>query len=124
MKRIRKLFRSLKREGRCGLVAYVTCGDPDPRTTVEVVLELDQAGADCIGINNRNLMTFTTTLDTTYELAAMAPRGSTLISESGIKTPEDVVLLRQAGAHAILVGESLLRAPDPGLAAAFLMSQV
>jgi indole-3-glycerol phosphate synthase len=83
-----------------------------------------QAGADCIGINNRNLKTFATTLDTTYELSAMAPDGSTLISESGIKTPEDVVLLRQAGAHAILVGESLLRAPDPGLAAAFLMSQI
>ena len=83
-----------------------------------------QTGADCIGINNRNLKTFSTTLDTTCELAAMAPRESTLISESGIKTPEDVVLLRQAGAHAILVGESLLRASDPGLAATVLMSQV
>jgi len=83
-----------------------------------------QAGADCIGINNRNLKTFVTTLDTTYELAALAPAGSTLVSESGIKTPEDVVLLRQAGAQAILVGESLLRTPDPGLAAAFLMSRL
>lgn len=83
-----------------------------------------QAGADCIGINNRNLKTFVTTLDTTYELAEMAPVGSTLISESGIKTPDDVALLRQAGAHAVLVGESLLRAPDPGLAAAFLMSRI
>ena len=83
-----------------------------------------RSGADCIGINNRNLKTFTTTLDTTYELAAMAPAASTLISESGIKTPEDVGLLRQAGAHAVLVGESLLSAPDPGLAAAVLMSQV
>lgn len=80
------------------------------------------AGADCIGINNRNLKTFVTSLETTYELAAMAPAGCTLISESGIKTPEDVVLLKQAGAHAILVGESLLRASDPGLAAARLMS--
>jgi indole-3-glycerol phosphate synthase len=83
-----------------------------------------QAGADCIGINNRNLKTFVTTLDTTYELAAMAPAGSTLISESGIRTPEDVALLRQAGAHAVLVGESLLKASDPGSAAALLMSQV
>ena len=82
-----------------------------------------QTGADCIGINNRNLKTFTTALDTTYDLAAMAPAGSTLISESGIKTPQDVVLLRQAGAHAVLVGESLLRASDPGLAAAILMSE-
>jgi indole-3-glycerol phosphate synthase len=83
-----------------------------------------QAGSDCIGINNRNLKTFSTTLDTTYELAAMAPSGSTLISESGIKTPEDVLLLQQAGAHAILVGESLLKASDPGSAAALLMSRV
>ena len=83
-----------------------------------------QTGADCIGINNRNLKTFATTLATTYELATMAPGGSTLISESGIKTPEDVALLRQTGAHAILVGESLLRASDPGLAASLLMSQV
>lgn len=82
------------------------------------------AGADCIGINNRNLKTFVTSLETTFELAAMAPVGCTLISESGIKTPEDVVMLRQAGAHAILVGESLLRASDPGVAAAHLMSLV
>jgi len=83
-----------------------------------------QAGADCIGINNRNLKTFVTMLETTYTLAELAPAGSTLISESGIKTPEDVVHLRQAGAHAILVGESLLKTPEPGRAAAVLMSQV
>ncbi|MEI6891566.1 MAG: indole-3-glycerol phosphate synthase TrpC [Pontiella sp.] len=75
------------------------------------------AGSDCIGINNRNLKTFVTTLDTTFELSAMAPAGCTLVSESGIKTPEDVVQLKKAGAHAILVGESLLREPDPGMAA-------
>ena len=79
------------------------------------------AGSDLIGINNRNLKTFVTTLDTTLELAAMAPAGSTLVSESGIKTPEDVVQLKDAGAHAILVGESLLREPDPGAAAANLL---
>lgn len=82
------------------------------------------AGADCIGINNRNLKTFVTTLDTTFELAAMAPAGCTLVSESGIKTPEDVVQLKGAGAHAILVGESLLREPDPGAAAKHLLSRI
>jgi indole-3-glycerol phosphate synthase len=82
------------------------------------------AGSDCIGINNRNLKTFVTTLDTTYELKEMAPEGCTLISESGIKTPEDVAQLKSAGAHAILVGESLLREPDPGTAAANLMSLI
>ncbi len=48
MKRIIALFRRLRREGRCGLIAYVTCGDPDPETTVKVVLELERAGADAI----------------------------------------------------------------------------
>jgi indole-3-glycerol phosphate synthase len=82
------------------------------------------AGSDCIGINNRNLKTFVTTLNTTFELATMAPEGCTLVSESGIKTPEDVVQLKEAGAHAILVGESLLRESSPGLAAAHLLARV
>ena len=82
------------------------------------------AGSDCIGINNRNLKTFATTLKTSFELAAMAPGGCTLVSESGIKTPEDVVQLKEAGAHAILVGESLLREASPGAAAAHLLSLI
>jgi indole-3-glycerol phosphate synthase len=82
------------------------------------------AGSDCIGINNRNLKTFVTTLDVTFELAAMAPSDCTLISESGIKTPQDVVALKDAGAHAILVGESLLRESSPGAAAAHLLSLI
>ncbi|MEN8255787.1 MAG: indole-3-glycerol phosphate synthase TrpC [Verrucomicrobiota bacterium] len=82
------------------------------------------AGSDCIGINNRNLKTFVTTLETTFDLVAMAPADCTLISESGIKTPEDVVHLKDAGAHAILVGESLLREPSPGEAARRLMGLV
>lgn len=82
------------------------------------------AGSDCIGINNRNLKTFVTTLETTFELAGMAPKGCTLVSESGIKVPEDVVRLQEAGAHAILVGESLLREPSPGAAAAHLLSLI
>lgn len=79
------------------------------------------AGANCIGINNRNLKTFETTLETTFELAAMASPGCTLVSESGIKIPEDVARLKEAGAHAVLVGESLLREVSPGIAAGYLM---
>lgn len=82
------------------------------------------AGADCIGVNNRNLKTFVTTLETTFDLATMAPPECTLISESGIKTAADVVQLKEAGAHAILVGESLLRASFPGEAARRLMQMV
>lgn len=79
------------------------------------------AGSDCIGINNRNLKTFETKLETTFELAALAPVGCTLVSESGIREPQDVVRLKEAGAHAVLVGESLLRQSDPGAAAAHLL---
>ncbi|MCF7849994.1 MAG: indole-3-glycerol phosphate synthase TrpC [Kiritimatiellales bacterium] len=78
-------------------------------------------GADCIGINNRDLKTFVTTLDTTVELCKTVPPGCTVISESGIKSPEDVARLRDAGVHAILVGESLLRMDSPGAAAKRLM---
>jgi len=87
----------------------------------EEMLRAVDAGVDCIGINNRNLKTFITTLATTFELAPLAPETCTLVSESGIRTPEDVTKLKQAGAHAILVGESLLREPDPGIAAAKLL---
>lgn len=90
----------------------------------EEMLRAIDAGSDCIGINNRNLKTFVTTLGTTFELAALAPAGCTLVSESGIKTPEDVVQLKEAGAHAILVGESLLREDDPGKAAGHLLSLI
>ena len=79
------------------------------------------AGSDCIGINNRNLKTFSTTLDTTYELKEMAPPECTLVSESGIKTSSDVAALKAVGVHAILVGESLLRQPSPGGAAKELL---
>ncbi len=82
------------------------------------------AGADCIGINNRNLKTFMTTLDTTYELTKMAPADCTLVSESGIKSPQDVLRLKEVGVHAILVGESLLREASPGVAARELMGLI
>ncbi len=48
MKRVKKMFASLRKQGRCGLIAYVTCGDPDLATTVEVIRELERAGADAI----------------------------------------------------------------------------
>ncbi len=86
------------------------------------MLRAIDAGAACIGINNRDLKTFITTLDTTFELASLAPKSCTLISESGIGTAADVALLKQAGVHAVLVGESLLRESDPGAAAAALLA--
>ncbi len=78
------------------------------------------AGASLIGINNRNLQTFETSLDVTLELLPRVPPEVTVVSESGIRTPEDVDRLGAAGVHGILVGESILRAPAPGVAAAVL----
>lgn len=79
-----------------------------------------EAGAGIVGINNRDLATFTTSLDTTLRLVETIPPDVTVVSESGIRTAEDVAILARAGADAILVGETLLRAPDPGAAAARL----
>lgn len=67
-----------------------------------------------IGINNRNLRTFETRLETTLNLLAQLPKGRTVVTESGIHTPDDVALMRQHGVHAFLVGEAFMRAPDPG----------
>lgn len=72
------------------------------------------AGAQIVGINNRDLRTFETRLETTFALLPDAPANALVVSESGINTREDVVGLAEAGAAAILVGESLMREPDVG----------
>jgi indole-3-glycerol phosphate synthase len=79
------------------------------------------AGATLVGINNRDLKRMVTDLATFERLASMAPAGSTLVAESGIKTPADVKRVRRAGAYAILVGESLMRQVDIGAAVRELM---
>lgn len=79
------------------------------------------AGAKLIGINSRDLNTFVTDLGTVERLAAMVPQDVTLVAESGIKTPADVRRVADAGAKAILVGETLMRAPDIGAAVRELM---
>ena len=67
-----------------------------------------------LGINNRDLRTFETTLDTTLALLARIPAGRTVITESGIHTRADVARMRSAGVHGFLVGEALMRAEHPG----------
>ena len=73
-----------------------------------------QMKSPLIGINNRNLRTFETTLDTTLGLLAKVPAGRLVITESGILKPEDVVRMRAHHVHGYLVGEAFMRAPDPG----------
>jgi len=68
-----------------------------------------------IGINNRNLRTFDVSLQTTLDLLPAIPADRIVVTESGILGPEDVALMRQHQVHAFLVGESFMRAPDPGL---------
>lgn len=67
-----------------------------------------------IGINNRNLRTFDTRLETTLELLDAIPCGRIVVTESGINTTRDVMQMRAAGVHAFLTGEALMRAPAPG----------
>lgn len=68
--------------------------------------------AEIIGINNRDLKTFVTDLETTFRVAKEVPEEKVLVSESGIQTRREVLLLQEAGVDAILVGESLMREGD------------
>ena len=71
-------------------------------------------GARVIGVNNRDLQTFEVSLESSLYLAPLAPKGAVLISESGIESAEDIRRLRSVGYRAFLIGESLMRADDPG----------
>jgi indole-3-glycerol phosphate synthase len=74
------------------------------------------AGADIIGVNNRNLNTFEVTLETSLALAEHIPPGALRVSESGIHDGRDIAALRAAGYTAFLVGEHLMQAGDPAAA--------
>jgi len=80
-------------------------------------------GATLIGINNRDLRTMTTDLDHVLRLRDRVPAECVLVAESGIRSRADVERLERAGIGAMLVGESLLRSPDPGTAAAALLGR-
>lgn len=77
---------------------------------------LGEAGADAIGVNNRDLKTFDVRLERSLELAGRIPPCVVRVAESGITTAEDIARLRAAGFDAFLIGESLMRQPDPGTA--------
>jgi indole-3-glycerol phosphate synthase len=80
---------------------------------VELETAVD-AGAEIVGINNRNLRTFETSLAVTERLAPLVPNGRIVVSESGVSKRADVERVGRAGAHAVLVGEALVSSDDPG----------
>jgi len=97
--------------GELGMTALIETHDPDLLPSV-VACVRRIAGPVLVGINNRNLAIQRTDIGTTLRLAPQVKGVAPLVSESGIKTRADVLAVRQAGVAAILVGESILRAPD------------
>ena len=89
------------------------------RAELDVALKLKTA---LLGINNRNLRTFETTLDTTLGLLPRIPSDKLIVTESAIATAEDVKRMRAADVHAFLVGEAFMRAPEPGVELARLFA--
>jgi len=86
---------------------------------LERALKLD---TQLIGINNRNLHTFETSLETTISLLAQTGEGKTVITESGIFNRSDIEAMNEAGVYGFLIGESLMRQPDPGGALSDLLA--
>jgi len=87
--------------------------------------ELEKAAAlktPLLGINNRNLKTFETRLETTIDLLSKIPKGKIAVTESGILAPADVARMRRHGVETFLVGEAFMRAADPGAALKALFS--
>jgi len=79
----------------------------------ELECALEQLDADVIGINNRDLGDFSVDIECTFELLADIPAGKTVVSESGFHSREQLDALERVGVDGVLVGESLMRAPDP-----------
>jgi len=102
---LRDLLHAAKGIGLGTLVEVHTRGELD------LALSLD---APALGINNRNLQTFETTIETSLTLLPLIPPGPVRVSESGFFTRADVERVVAAGAHAVLVGEALVTAPDVG----------
>lgn len=99
------------------LYSLATQLDMDVLVEVHDREELERAlqlNLPMVGINNRNLRTFETSLQTTIDLLSIIPKETIVVTESGIHTSNDVRLMRDHGVHAFLVGEAFMRADDPG----------
>jgi indole-3-glycerol phosphate synthase len=104
------MARLLKVAERAGLDVLVEVHDRD-----ELEKTLRQ-NVKLLGVNNRDLRTFITDISTSIALARDLPSGLTLVSESGIRSRDEISRLREAGFHAVLIGEELMRADDEGAA--------
>jgi indole-3-glycerol phosphate synthase len=107
---------SLRRDELERLHAEAQALDLDAIVEVHDEDELDSAlelDVDVIGINNRNLEDFTVDIQTTVDLLAAIPTGKIVVSESGIRTRAEIEELERVGVDAVLIGETLMRAPDP-----------
>jgi indole-3-glycerol phosphate synthase len=101
-----------------GLAALVEVHDEDELLTAATV------GPDLIGINNRDLTTLGVDVERTYQLLPGVPAGATVVSESGLRDREQLERLSAAGVDAVLIGESLMRAPDPEAACSRLTGRI
>lgn len=90
--------------GKLGLDALVECHDEE-----EIRCALS-VGAEIIGVNNRNLKTFSVNMENSLSLRNLVPKGQLFVAESGMSKPEELRLLEEAGVDAVLIGESLMRA--------------
>ncbi|HEV7677848.1 MAG TPA: indole-3-glycerol phosphate synthase TrpC [Candidatus Dormibacteraeota bacterium] len=106
------------------------CLDAAQRFGVDTIVEVHDetetrravaGGATCVGVNNRDLRTLTTDLDTFARLRALIPDGVVCVAESGVRTADDVRRLVGEGADAVLVGETLMRSDDPAALCASLV---
>lgn len=110
-----KAFTAIAHKERLDVLCEVHTGEELDR-----VLDLD---VDAIGVNNRNLQTFEVSLETSLSLAARLPKDVVHVAESGLNSAADIVKLREAGFDAFLIGESLMRQPDPGAALQALLAE-
>lgn len=113
------LTRMLKLESLAHLLGMAVLVEAHDSTELELALQLT---TPLIGINNRNLRTFETRLDTTLQLLEKVPVNRIIVTESGILEPADVALMRSHQVNAFLVGEACMRADDPGVELARLLA--
>lgn len=107
---------------RLGMTTLLECHDTENLLRVRPYVGFPHPGYCLLGINNRDLDTMTVDLNHTLRNIDLVDDPGTLVSESGIKTPDDLARLRKAGVRAALVGESLMRDEDPGKALGMLLA--